>query len=265
MSDNGKTFEVIQLDAKDAVVQGIDTDVLREHFGSKPDISADTVEIRVGLGPILQDLSELSKLNSKPLSPELQELAIRFRLLLLTTSASVIRQGGSKKVTDLQFEVTFPDRAEVTVMDTLPKSSYIERASAKLKSDLDVKAGVKLDGSLDLLTGTTSPVGLSAGVKLSNEAGYLVNFDYKLRVPSVQVIGRYDKFTLWKLSDADAPIDGDYVFVQTLLVDKTLEDLPFDIRVRATMSKIRLFPEVRKSRAVPFACDLSALKVARAS
>ena len=134
-----------------------------------------------------------------------------------------------------------------------------------MKSDLDVKAGVKLDGSLDVLPGTSSPIGLSAGVRMSNEAGYLVNFDYRVRVQSVQIVGRYDKFTLWKLSDADEPIEGDYVFAQTLLVDKTLEDLAFDIRVRATMSKIRLFPEVRKSRVIPFSCDLTALTVARAS
>jgi hypothetical protein len=265
MDESGKTFEVVLLSPKDAVVQGIDKDVLKEHFGATADISSDTVEIRVGLGPILQDLTELSKLNSKPLSPELQDLGLRFRLLLLTTSASVIRTGGGKKVTDLQFEVIFPDRAEVIVIDTLPKPSYIERASARLKSDLEVKAGVKLDGSLDILTGTSSPIGLSAGVKMSNEAGYLVNFDYKMRTPSVQVVGKYDKFTLWKLSDAEEPIGGDYIFVQTLLVDKTLEDLAFDIRVRATMSKMLFLSEVRKTRAIPFSCDLSALKVARAS
>ena len=265
VGSNKRADVVIRLSSADAVIQGIDHAILTEHFGSKPDIAADAVEIRVGLGPILQDLTELSKLNSKPLSPELQELALRFRLLLLTTSASIIRQGGSKKVIELQFEVTFPDHAEVTVMDTLPKPSYVEKASARLKSDLDVKAGVKLDGSLDVLAGTSSPIGLSAGVEMSNEAGYLVNLDYKLCVPTVQVVGRYDKFTLWKLSDAEQAIDGDYVFVQTLLVDKSLEDLAFDIRVRATMAKIRLFPELRKSRPVPFSCDLTALKVARAN
>src|SRR5580704_9013939 len=122
MHKSKKISEVVHLGPQDAVIQGIDKDILQDHFGGKPDISSDTIEIRVGIGPILQDLTKLSKLNSKPLSPELQELALRFRLLLLTTAASVVRSG-SKKVTDLQFEVTFPDRAEVTVLDTLPKPS----------------------------------------------------------------------------------------------------------------------------------------------
>jgi hypothetical protein len=260
-----KNSKVIFLGPMDAIVQGIDNAILEDHFGSKPDISTDNVEIRVGLGPILQDLTELSKSSGKSLSPELQELSLRFRVLLLTTSASVIRNGGSKRVTDLQFQVTFPDRVEVSVLDTLPKPSYVDRASGKLKSNVDLRAGVKLDGNLDVLTGMPTPVGLSAGVNISNEIGYLVDFNYRFRVPTVQVIGRYDKFTLWKLSDAEDPIEGDYIFVQTLLVDKTLEDLTFDVSVRATLAKMRLFPELRRSGSVPFSCDLSALKVARAS
>jgi hypothetical protein len=251
----------IVLSPKDALVADISTPPEEQHFDAEPDIEAGNVELRIGRGPLTVDLTEQTRSTGKELAPELKYLESRFRVLLLSTSLSILRVPGTRVVSQLQYSLDFDRRAEVVIIDLLPRPEIVEAAKVTLGTRTEVHAEVDAKGQI----GVVFPHGgaaASAGADTGNRAGVVANFDYTIYAVRTQAIGQYGKTAIWNFSNDGKPLIGDFVFATTLLVDKLLDTrLHFKVSASASLSRLGLFPEKRSSEWIPQEIDLKTMSI----
>jgi hypothetical protein len=248
---------IVVLGPKDALVADISTPPELQHFDADPDIEVGNVELRIGRGPLLVDLSDRSRAVGKELEADLRYLETRFRVLLLSTSLSILRVPGLRTVTQLQYSLDFDNKVEVAIIDLLPNEEIVEAAKVSLGSRSEISAGVDAKGHIGIISPATSATG-SAMIDSVQHGGFVADFQYSIYSVRTQAIGKYGKTAIWNFSNGGKPLLGDFVFATTLLVDKLLETrLKFKVRMSASIGRLGLFPEQRTSGWIEQEIDLS--------
>jgi hypothetical protein len=236
----------IVLTARDAVVADISTPPEEQHFDAEPDVESGNVEVRLGRSPVFIDLSERSRVTGQALAPELQYLQSRFKVVLITTSVSVLRLKGIRSVSALAYSLDFDSKADVAIVDLLPKPEIVDVARVHLSTDSSVTAEADAKGQFSVKIPGTE-VATSAGIGSENKAGILASFQYTVHSVRTQAIGLYGKTAIWNLVSEGRPIIGDFIFGVTILVDQLIESLKFRSQISVTISKAGFFPEKRAS------------------
>lgn len=255
------------LGPRDALVADISTPPEEQHFGAEPDVEIGNIELRIGGSPLLKDLSQESRVTGHPLAPELKYLETRFRVVLLTTSLSVLKLSGLRKLSELEYTLDFDQHSEVAIVDMLPRPEIVDKASVSLGTNSSVTATVNAKGKFDIqLPVAGTGAGAAASVTSENKAGILANFSYTLHSIRTQAIGLYGKTAIWNLVADGKPLVGDFVFATTLLLDQLADSVKFKVRLSVTVSRAGLFPEKRMSQWTSYKLDTSAeLKDEKAS
>jgi hypothetical protein len=244
------------LTPKESLVADISTPPQEQHFDDTPDIEAGNVELRIGRGPILRDLTEESYSSGRPLDEELKYLEDRFRVLLLTTSLSVLRIPGRRTISQLQYTLDFDTKTEVAIIDMLPKSEIVEAGKMELGTKTEVSAEVDAKGQLGVVL-PAAGVSASAHIGTHNRAAIVANFQYVIYAVRTVAIGQYGKTGIWNFVADGKPLVGDFVFATTLLVDKLMNRrLKCNIKIAVTLHRFGLFPEKRVSAWVPLEFEL---------
>ena len=236
----------IFLTARDAVVADISTPPEEQHFDVDPDVESGNVEVRLGRSPVSIDLSDRSRATGQPLASELLYLQSRFKVILVTTSVSVLRLKGLRNVTSLEYTLDFDSKADVAIVDLLPKPEIVDIARVHLSTNSNVTAEADAKGQLSLKIPGTE-LASSAGIESENKAGILASFQYTVHSVRTQAIGLYGKTAIWNLVSDGRPIVGDFIFAVTILLDQLIENLKFRSQINATISKAGFFPEKRAS------------------
>ena len=249
--------EVTVLSAANALNDALEVPPRKRVLGETPDIDQGKVFIRAGSRPIALDVVDFYIRSSRATPPELQQLAMEYRLILLIHTVSVIKDPGWVSVARLGFQVRFPDTPRITVHDVIPRARFVDRLSGHLGwtfgGDLNASGKFELP-PVESPIGAAIPMDLGghASVKAGVEAALAGRISFAVASPEIQAIGSGDSFSQWEITKDSGPLEGEHVFMQILLVPETIKKkLKYDVRVSATIRSYGVLESTRRSDWLP--------------
>lgn len=228
-------------------------------FGGEPNIETKGIRIRIGERPFARDLRSLYESNGRKLPPDF-EVFRSYDIWLLTQSVSLIKEGRFKEVREVGYQVRFPDKPKITILDVLPRTEFVKISKASLKSEVDIQinggASNVVDSTERLSDGSES---FHSGVKLKTHTGInmAVRLSFSVMTQKITAIGIGDHVSEWVFKKDDNLLVGDQLMVQTLLTPKRLKKLKFEARAYATISGFCSLPVKLCSDWIKLECDLS--------
>jgi hypothetical protein len=239
----------------------LDPDLLvapsKRTFGTDPDIEVGRLRLRVGERPVARNLRALYELRKRGL-PEDLEVFISYDIWLLTHSVSVVKEGGFKKIRQIGYQMRFPDKPKVTVLEVLPQTDFVTRFGGFFKSEADIQINghASVPESLTHLLDMVEYLSFDGQFTISKQLNVVGRVSFSVITPIIQAVGVGDNGSEWVFKKHDRPLLGDQLMMQIVLTPRRVRRLNFKARVYATVSSFNLVPARFQSDWLDLQCML---------
>jgi hypothetical protein len=233
----------IDLDFKSARDPDLLVPPSKRTFGAEPDIEVGQLRLRIGERPVARNLRLLYEMSKRELPSDL-EVFVSYDIWLLTHSVSVIKEGGYKKIRQLGYQVRFPDKPKVTVLEVLPQTHFVTKVGGFFKSEADIQINgqASMPESITHLLNTVENLSLGGKLVLSEQVNLVARITFAVMTPVIQAVGAGDNGSEWVFRQDEQPLLGDQLMIQILLTPRRLRALDFKARVYATIATFNLVP-----------------------
>jgi|GEM_PF-2365181 len=243
ISDNKKPLEPDLIQVELTSVNAVDKFLLvpleKANLGEEPDIENEHFSLRLGSRPICINLLDLFLKQSQSVPASLN-IFDQYDIWLINYGVSIIKTGGWQKIKQLGLEISFPsgpDDIRVTIISNMPTTSFKTFAGAELvfKANLELNGqasskmeDIKLDQFIDL--------GYSGKLSLTNKSSANFSLQFNLLSPQVVSTGIGDNHSEWIVYRDQAPLLGDQLFSQTILIPKDIDSLKVKARINCLIT-----------------------------
>lgn len=247
----------IQLDSQSALDQDLLVPPSKRTFGAEPDVEAGRIRLRIGERPVARNLRVLYELSKREVPADL-EVFISYDIWLLTHSISVVKEGGFKQIRQLGYQMKFPDRPRVTVLEVLPQTRFVTNVGGFFKGEADIQLNgqAAVPDSITHLLDYVEDLSLGGKVTLSNQINLVGRVSFAVMTPVIQAVGAGDSSSEWVFIKDEQPLLGDQLMTQMILTPLRLNKLKFKARLYATISSFNLIPARFQSDWIDLECIL---------
>jgi len=239
----------------------LDPDLLvppsKRTLGTDPDIEAGPLRLRIGERPVARNLRALYELRGRQL-PEDLEIFISYDIWLLTHCVSVVKEGGFKQIRQMGYQMRFPDKPKVTVIEVLPQTDFVKRVGGFLKSESDIQINgqASLPDSLTHLLNKVENLSFGGKLTISKHLNVVGMVSFSVMTPVIQAVGVGDNGSEWVFKKYEQPLLGDQLMIQIVLTPPHLRRLNFKARLYATVTTFNLVPVRFESQWIDLECSL---------
>lgn len=206
-------------------------------FGGDDDTRFNSITLRVGRRPYAVNLTKYFLRNPNK-DQNKYDIFKEFDFCLLFQTVSVSPSEGIDKLSTLGCKMRFTNNSPITVLEVMPKTEFIERASGKLSVTLDGNATVGLSVP-NVKTELINDVTLATGAKLEAgiDADFRFNLSFSVLTPKVIALGSGDNQSEWVFYRMDQPLVGTHQLVSLLLVRRPTTKLNYEMNLYGTVTK----------------------------
>lgn len=247
----------IQLERQSALDPDLLVPPSERTFGAEPDIEAGRIRLRIGERPVARNLRVLYELGKREVPADL-EVFLSYDIWLLTHTISVVQEGGFKQIRQLGYEMQFPDKPKVTVLEVLPQTRFVTKVGGCLKGEADIQLNgqVAVPDSITHLLDYVEDLSFGGKVTLSNQLNVVGRVSFAVMTPVIQAVGVGDSRSEWVFIKDENPLLGDQHMTQMILTPLRLKKLKFKARLNATISSFNLIPARLQSEWIDLECIL---------
>ena len=239
----------------------LDPDLLvapsKRTFGVEPEIETDRIRLRIGERPIVRNLRALYEKSKRKLPADL-EVFISYDIWLITHSVSIVKEGGFKQIRQVGYQVRFPEKPKVTVVEVLPQTHFVTKLGGSFENEADIQIDgrASIAGSLTDLLDTVENVSFGGKLTLSQHLNVVARINFSVMTPVIQAVGIGDNGSEWVFNKEEKPLLGDQLMIQILLTPRRLKKLAFKARVYATITTFNMVPARFQSEWIDLNCVL---------
>lgn len=207
------------------------------HLGARPaDVSTPQVKAWLGDRPLAYGLTdEVDAAGVADAPAAIVQISAEWSLIAVVYSVGVRDLGSTwwRRIASVSLEVSYPDTANgrVSIVDMAPRTDLVSSAQGSFRCSF----GVDLDGNIGPLSSTAqfhgAPLVGTASASGSTSGGIVAHGGFAVWSKNVVSVGRYGSASATQVFRSDQPMDGDQLFMQTLLVERGLQRLTVDLTV----------------------------------
>jgi len=212
-------------------------------WGPSPHIEFESIRIKLGRRPMVYPITQLYDKLGKEI-PKEYTMYVSYDIWIVTMVVGILKEGGWKNVTQLGCQIEYPETPKVTILEMLPQTEFIQKASGMIYSN----SSISLNGSAavdDSVLGESQLSELASGsfkLDTANEVSLAANLKYSVLTTKVITTGVGDNCGEWLFKKHDKPLLGDQHFTHTLLVPSEVQSLKLKARLYANVGGFASLP-----------------------
>jgi hypothetical protein len=199
-------------------------------FGADP-ISVKDLQVRLGDRPFAKNLRRLYELGHKELPPDLAVFDV-YDIWIITHVIGAVRQKGRASIQTLGYEADFEDEDQVYTVDILPRPKFNTMMGVSFENQVDL--GIEGHGQLPeearAFLDAVEFLGGDAKLTLSSDVKVVGRVSFSLMSPIIQAVGIGASRCEWCFEVDRAPLLGDQIMLQTILVPKRTKIVKLKVR-----------------------------------